>query len=130
MRNLLSLLDFEGKRFDETLDKEMFVILLLWTVTILGVCLNFLLTNMIIVVLNSAISSFLSVIGVFIMSKNLEGSFTENFLLMFKDFTATSNFIVMFFSTFLGSLVIHYLLNYGQKQVLKAWNIKSSAKKE
>ena len=76
-RNVLSLLDFEGKRFDESQDLEMFVILLLWTVTILGVCINFLLTNMIVIVLISACSSFLSIIGVFVMSKQLEGSVTE-----------------------------------------------------
>ena len=108
-RNILSLLDFEGKRFDETLDKEMFVILLLWTVTILGVCINFLLTNMIIIVLISAISSFLSVIGVFVMSKTMEGSCNEILGQIFKDFSATSNFMVMFFSTFFGALLIRRL---------------------
>ena len=129
-RNILSLLDFEGKRFDETLDKEMFVILLLWTVTILGVCINFLLTNMIIIVLISAISSFLSVIGVFVMSKTMEGSCNEILGQIFKDFSATSNFMVMFFSTFFGALLIHYLLNYGQNEVLKAWKFKSTVQKE
>ena len=77
VRNVLSLLDLEGKRFDKNLDKEMFVILLLWTVTILGVCINFLLTNMIAVVFISSISSLLSVIGVFVMTKTLDGSATE-----------------------------------------------------
>lgn len=79
MRTLLSILDFEGKRFDEEVTTNMLIILLCWTITILGVCFNFISSKMIIIYAVALISSFLSVLGTFIMEKKLEGSSKEIF---------------------------------------------------
>ena len=67
MRTVLSLLDFEGKRFDEKVTTNMLIILLLWTATILGVCFNFLISKNIIIYSVSLVSAFFSVLGCFIM---------------------------------------------------------------
>ena len=36
----------------------------------------------------------------------------------------------MFGATFAGSVLLHYLLNYGENEVLKAWSTKNTALKE
>lgn len=77
LRTHLSLLDFEGKRFDEKLNDSMLIILLIWTNTMLGVCFNFLVNQKIIIYVGALFSAFLSVIGTFIMEKKLKGSGKE-----------------------------------------------------
>ena len=45
LRNILSILDFEEKRFDEDRELGLFIILQLWIITILGVNLSFIMSN-------------------------------------------------------------------------------------
>ena len=71
MRNILSMLDFEEKRFDETIDLNMFIILQLWTVTILGITMNFLMSNKVRILLTQTSNAFTSVLGAIIMERKL-----------------------------------------------------------
>ena len=67
----LLLLDFEGKRFDEKLSSNKLIMLLIWTIIMLGVCFNFLITKKIFIYIGSVTSSFLCILGTSIMERKL-----------------------------------------------------------
>lgn len=130
LRTCLSLLDFEGKRFDDKMNTNFFIILMLWTITMFAVCLNFLIVRKLYIYANSFITSFVFVIGSSIMERKLKGTALEIFGQIFKDTAGSINFVVMLLATFYGSLLLQYIFTFGQNQVLKAWSAKNTAQKE
>lgn len=67
-----------------------------------------------------SLQSLFSVVGAIIMERKLTGSVKE---ILLKIYEAHLTDVVLLFSTMvLGYMFLHYLLNFGQNEILKAWN--------
>ena len=77
IRNILTMLDFEEKRFDEKRNISVFIVLQLQGINILGISLSFLMTNKIKILVFMTFAAFFSVCGAFIMLEKMKGSFRE-----------------------------------------------------
>jgi hypothetical protein len=122
IRNILTMLDFEEKRFDEKRNISVFIVLQLQGINILGISLSFLMTNKIKIFILQTLSASFSVLGAFIMQEKMRGSFREMTEKIIE--TNASNSMLMGFTTLAGSLILHYLLNFGQIEILKAQHSK------
>mgnify|MGYP006102247847 CR=1 FL=1 len=127
-RNILPLLDFEEKRFDEERNTNMFIIMQLWGVTYLGLSLCFLMTNKVQIIVIQTLSATFSVIGAFIMEKKMEGTFWQIIKTLFE--TRGAFVLITVFCLVVGTLIVHYVLHFGQIEILKAWHSKNSIQKE
>ena len=74
------------------------------------------------------LSASFSVMGAFIMQEKMTGSFRENIAQIFE--TNAVNSFLMAFTTLAGSLILHYLLNFGQSEILKLFHKIKQAQKE
>ena len=88
------MLDFEGKRFDETLNTNMFIMMAIVTIGIFVILLNTLLNRKIYIVPLSVVVCFIGGIGQQIMQGKLEGSASQ---ILSQIFLEQDNF-----SAFLG----------------------------
>ena len=130
LRIEMSMLDFEGKRFDETLNTNMFIMMAIITIGVFIILLNSILNRKIYIVPLSALVCFVAAIGQQIMQGKLEGSFSEILSQIFFEQDNFSAFLGVFGQSFIACIVMDYILSLGQNSIFKAWNASNTAQKE
>ena len=95
------------------------------------ISLNFTLHNGYLVFLSSSITCFFKIWGMLVMVIPDEDASTMDVLMkIFNESKYSSNFIRLYFHTLPGYFIMWYLLNSIQKEILKAWLLKSTIQKE
>lgn len=126
VRNIIPMLDFDRKRDKLEANKlNTFVIFQVNSVTMILVCINFVSGRRVSIPLTT-IGAFVTILGMFKMQNKGEDSII--FILSKDD--NLGGFVQMLLNSLLGLYIIQYLLNFGQNEILKAWNMRDTTQKE
>jgi len=127
IRNTIPMLDFDRKRDRlEMSSLTTFMVLQTTGVSMISISINFVLPPSKLSIPLVLIFTTLSVCGIFIISNKEQNG-------IIQILTHESNmtiFAQMILNSVIGLFFIQYLLNFGQIEILKAWNARDTTQKE
>ena len=131
-RNVLAIMDFEEKRNNEwQFFNGIYALSQITTIAVITLCLNFVTKNGYLILLNTNLSCILSIWGLLAMSVPVGDASTIDVLYkILNEPKYRFNFVNLYLHLVPGHLIMVFMLNSMEKEILQAWHQKSTIQKE